>query len=77
MEEKDINKRHFSRMVENFVLTHRDTSYMDAIILLCEDNEIDPRDTKRLLNKQIIERLEIEAMDLNLIEQSSSYKLPI
>jgi len=74
----DINKKAFSRMVENFVFTHRGTSYMDAIVELCEQNEIDPRDAKKLVSKDIIERLEFEARELNLlIGGNTSHTLPV
>ena len=74
----DINKKSFSRMVETFVRTHRGCSYMDAILELCERNEIDPRDTKKLISKEIIERIEYEARTLNMLQGGhSSYTLPI
>jgi hypothetical protein len=51
---------------------------MEAILELCERNEIDPRDTKKLISKEIIERIEYEARSLNMLEGGhSSYTLPI
>ena len=65
----DINKKSFSRMVENYMTKHRrDSSYMDAVLELCEKNEIDVRDVKKLLSKQIIEKIEYEARQANLVE---------
>jgi ribosomal protein S4E len=74
----DINKKSFSRMVETYVRTHRGCDYMDAIIILCEKNEIDLRDSKKLVNKEIIEHIEYEARELNMLQGgNTSYSLPI
>ena len=62
-----VNKRSFSQLVEDFIRTHKGIDYLEAIIEVCEEHEVDPRDCKRLLNNSIIEHLEVEAMDLNLV----------
>lgn len=74
----DINKKSFSQLVEDFVREHRNVEYLEAIVAVCEENEVDPRDCKRLLNKSITERLEVEARNVNLIMGGNpSYTLPI
>lgn len=79
----DINKNSFSRMVETYVRTHRacnnsSSQYIDAIVELCENNEIDLRDSKKLISKEIIEHIEFEARELNMLQGgTSSYTLPI
>jgi predicted ATP-dependent endonuclease of OLD family len=75
---EDINKKAFSNLVETFVRTHRDTNYIDAIIEVCENNEIDLRDSKKLISKEIIEHVEFEARKLNLLQGGNpSHLLPI
>ena len=75
---EDINKKSFSNLVENFVRTHRDTNYIDAIIEVCEKNEIDLRDSKKLISKEIIQHVEFEAKELNLLQGGQdSHLLPI
>jgi hypothetical protein len=75
---EDINKKSFSNLVENFVRTHRDTNYIDAIIEVCEKNEIDLRDSKKLISKEIIQHVEFEAKELNLLQGGNpSHLLPI
>jgi uncharacterized protein (UPF0332 family) len=75
---EDINKKSFSGLVETFVRTHKDTNYMDAIITVCESNEIDLRDSKKLISKEIIEHVEFEAKKLNLLVGGNpTYMLPI
>ena len=74
----DINKKAFSNLVETFVRTHKDTNYIDAIIDVCENNEIDLRDSKKLISKEIIEHVEFEARELNLLQGGqNSHLLPI
>ena len=75
---EDINKKAFSNLVENFVRTHKDTNYIDAIIEVCEKNEIDLRDSKKLISKEIIQHVEFEAKELNLLQGGNpSHLLPI
>jgi hypothetical protein len=75
---EDINKKAFSNLVENFVRTHRDSNYIDAIIEVCEKNEIDLRDSKKLISKEIIQHVEFEAKELNLLQGGNpSHLLPI
>jgi hypothetical protein len=65
-------------MVEDFVAKHKDVDYMEAIIEVCEAHEVDLRDCKKLLNKDIVARVEVEAMNGNLIQGgNTSYTLPI
>jgi len=65
-------------MVETYVRTHKGCQYIDAIVELCEVNEIDLRDSKKLVSKEIIERIEYEARELNMLKGgNTSYTLPI
>ena len=49
----DINKKSFSGLVETFVRTHRDCNYMDAIISVCESNEIDLGTVRNLSQRRL------------------------
>ena len=74
----DINKKSFSSLVETYVRNHKDANYMDAVINVCESNEIDLRDSKKLISKEIIEHVEFEAKQLNmLVGGNPTYMLPI
>jgi len=64
----DLNKKVFSRLVETYVRTHKGCPYMDAIIDVCEKNEIDLRDSKKLISKEIVQHVEFEARELNLLQ---------
>ena len=73
----DLNKKTFSRLVETYVRTHKGCPYMDAIIDVCDKNEIDLRDSKKLISKEIIQHVEFEAKELNLLQGGHSTMLPI
>ena len=51
------------------------TSYIDAVVKVAEENEIDIEVIGKFLGKPIKEKLEIEGRDLNLI-RSKKPKLP-
>jgi ribosomal protein S4E len=75
---EDINKKSFSRMIETYVRTHSGCQYIDAIVELCEKNDIDLRDSKKLVSKEIVEHIEFEARELNMLQGgNTSYTLPI
>lgn len=48
-----------------------DISYMEAIVVFCETNDIPIEDVKGLINKQIREKMKEEAVDLHLLKESS------
>jgi len=74
----DLNKKTFSRLVETYVRTHKDCPYMDAIIDVCDKNEIDLRDSKKLISKEIVQHVEVEARELNLLQGGNpTHILPV
>ena len=69
-----MNTSKFSLIIENFVRDKRCT-YMDAILLYCEENEMEVESAAKLLNTRIKEQLEVEAMELNYIPKVNT--LPV
>lgn len=65
-----LTKSEFTKLVEKTVLQQKN-SYMDVILDLCEKHEIDPEDVKKFLSTPIIEKIEGEAMKLNLIPRKN------
>lgn len=53
-------------MVESEVKTNN-LSYMDAVVNLCEKNNIEIEDVKKFLSNSVKERIEVEAMELNYL----------
>lgn len=67
-----INRSKFSMMVEDSVIQHNH-GYMDAIILLCEENSMELSDVKKYLSPSIVAKLEVEAVRLNFIQGDDNF----
>jgi hypothetical protein len=45
-------------------------NYIDAVVYLCEDNNLEIEDIKKYIAISIKEKIELEAMNLNFLEKS-------
>jgi hypothetical protein len=66
-----LNKGKFTKLIESTV-TELKLSYMDAILHLCEKNDIDPEDVNKFISPIIKSKLEAEAMNLNFLPKQNS-----
>lgn len=66
MSDNFLSKKKFTKMVESEVKTNN-LSYMDAVVNLCEKNNIEIEDVKKFLSNSVKERIEVEAMELNYL----------
>lgn len=66
-----LTKKSFSVMVERFVFDNG-VSYMDAIVHLCEQNNMEVEDVKKFLNPSIVGQLEAEARSLNFLPKMNT-----
>lgn len=71
MEKLFLNKESFSREVEEFVHEH-DVSYMDAIVAICEDKDIEVESIRKHINPVIKNKLEAEAQELNYLPHGNT-----
>lgn len=69
-----LSTQKFSLLIEDFVKQKR-CSYMDAVVLYCQENEIEIETAARLINTKIKEQIEVEAIELNFLPKVN--KLPI
>lgn len=60
----------FSLYIEKKVIAKR-MSYMDAILEYCQENYLEPDDIKRLVNKSLKDKLELEMRDLNYLPKQA------
>ena len=65
----------FVKCVENYVKKNGGT-YIDAILTMCEDFEIEPQIAAKFLTKPIIEKVAVEGVDINILKENTA-KLPI
>mgnify|MGYP000184892822 CR=1 FL=1 len=70
-QEKFLTKARFTTLVENVVKEHK-SSYMDAIIHVCEDVDLDLEDVKKYIAPIIKDKLEAEAMRLNFLPRQNT-----
>lgn len=71
VEEQFLTKSKFTKLIEKTVTETR-LSYMDAILYLCEKNNIDPEDVKKFISPIIKDKVEAEAMQLNFLPKTNS-----
>lgn len=69
-----MNKKKFTRMVEDTVRT-KSMSYMDTVVYLCDENNLEIEDVKKYITVSIKEKIELEAMKLNFLTKGEA--LPI
>jgi len=51
--------------------------YMDAVLSICTDRELDPGDIGNLIGPVLKEKIQAEAVELNLIEHDGGNTLPL
>ena len=71
-----IDDTNFSHEIKTYVKENGGT-YIEAVLFICEEYDIDPVFVAKTLTKPIIEKLEVEGRELNILPQPTSSKLPI
>jgi len=66
-----LTKVKFTKLIEETVITNR-VSYIDAILIVCEKNDLEVEDVKKYISSVIKDKLEVEAMDLNYMPKSNT-----
>lgn len=69
-----LTKVRFNRMVETAVKDNS-FSYIDAIVYICEENNLDIEDVKKFIGDPIKEKLEAEARRLNYLPRGNELPL--
>lgn len=71
LEDQFLTKSKFTKLIEKMVAELK-IPYMDAIIKVCENNEIEIDDVKKFVSPVIRDKLEAEAMELNFLPKKNS-----
>ena len=72
-----MNSKEFSLIIEGVVKDKRPITYMDAIVWYCEENNIEIETTSRLISKSLKEKIQVEAMNANMLKVEKGGKLPV
>ena len=70
-----MNSKEFSLQIEQIVKEKKGISHMDAVLLYCEKNDIDPSTVAPLLTKTLKDKIAIEAQNLNYLPKTG--QLPV
>ena len=71
VEDQFLTKSKFTKLVERTV-SELGINYMDAILHLCEKNNIDPEDVKKFVSQIIRSKVEAEAMNQNFLASQNT-----
>ena len=66
----------FAQDVENIV-KNSTMNYIDAIVLYCDENNIDIDTVSKLVSKPLKEKLKNDAIQLNFLKKTTKAKLPL
>jgi len=69
-----MTKSRFTNMVEDWVREKRQP-YMDAVVAICENNNMDVEDCKKFISPVIKNKIEAEAMSLNFLPRQNTLPL--
>ncbi len=73
-EKQFLTKTKFAKLIED-VVHKRNVSYMDAVIEVCQSNDVDVEDVRKFITPIIKDKIQAEAMTLNLLPRQNT--LPI
>ena len=71
-----MNSAKFAVEIENIVKEQK-LNYIDAIVLFCENNNIEIDSITKLISKPLKEKLKCDAQQLNFMKKTTRAKLPI
>ena len=71
IEEQFLTKSKFTKLIEKTVADLK-IPYMDAIIKVCETNDIELEDIRKFISPVIKDKLEAEAMELNFLPKKNA-----
>lgn len=66
-----LTKASFTQLIERLVHQHK-MSYMEAILHVCEERQIDPLDIGKMVSPAIKSKVEAEAQSKNLLPKSNT-----
>ncbi len=77
IEPKIMTRKRFSTAVENMVSDSKGLTYIEAAAHIIEERGMDFKSLNRLLSDSLKQKIEAEALDLNLLRTKQTNKLPL
>jgi len=66
IEDQFLTKSKFTKLIETTVRDLR-TTYMEAVLHVCDENDVAPEDVRRFISPIIRDKIEAEARALNFL----------
>lgn len=60
----------FSMYIEHYAKEHRMT-HLDAVLLYCKENFVEPEDVASLINKSLKDKIEMDFRDANMLPKQA------
>ena len=76
LSKKFMNSAKFAQEIEKLV-KNENLNYIDAIVLFCEENNIEIDSITKLISKPLKEKLKCDAQQLNFMKKTTRAKLPL
>jgi hypothetical protein len=78
LDDKFMTATRFSMEVEEIVKSNNgQLNYIEAIIVYCDEHEIEIEGVSKLISKPLKEKLKVDAQHMNFMKKTSRAKLPI
>lgn len=71
IESQFLTKSKFTKLIESTV-SELKIPYMEAILYVCDKNDIEPEDVKKFISPVIKDKVEAEAMALNYLPKGNT-----
>ena len=71
IEDNFLTQSKLTKLIESTV-SELNISYMEAVLHLCDKNDIEPEDVKKFISPIIRDKIEAEAMNLNFLPKQNS-----
>ena len=69
-----MNSKEFTQKILDIVKDKK-VNHMDAIVIFCEKNDVEPQDVKKFITKTLKDKVALNAQELHLIPKTNT--LPI
>ena len=70
-----MTPKRFSKIIEDIV-RDKQVTHMDAILLYCENHELEPEDIRKFISKTLKDKVTVNAQDLHYLPKTTA-ELPV
>tara|TARA_Y100000004_G_scaffold16261_2_gene16924 strand:- start:1813 stop:2040 length:228 start_codon:yes stop_codon:yes gene_type:complete len=75
MNPEPMTPKRFSKIIEDIVL-NKSVTHMDAILLYCDEHELEPEDVRKFISKTLKDKVTVNAQDLHYLPKTTA-ELPV